>query len=118
MSRKDLHYGFCKWRENYDYKTKTYNKLGKVIFKTVPVYEKRTAFKTWKNNTSFESRIILANNLLQNYMTTRYFFLICRELSRMFRKWRIQLSNEDIRYIDSYLDKLKMRKKVISRVNY
>ena len=46
------------------------------------------------------------------------FQAIFRELSRMFRKWRIQLSNEDIRCVDNYLDKLKMRNKVLSRVNY
>ena len=73
VSRKDLHYGFSKWRQNYDYKTKTYNKLGKLLFKTVPQYEKRAAFGKWKQNANFESRIILANNLLEDYMTTRYF---------------------------------------------
>ena len=36
----------------------------------------------------------------------------------MFRKWRFQLSNEDLLAVDKYLDKLKMRNKVLSRVNY
>ena len=41
VARKDLHYGFSKWRNNYQHKTQTYNKLGKLFYKTIPAYEKR-----------------------------------------------------------------------------
>lgn len=64
VSRKDLHYGFNRWRENYQYKTHAYNKLGKLFFKVVPGYEKRTAFGRWKANANFEARLELANTLL------------------------------------------------------
>lgn len=53
VSRKDLHYGFNRWRQNYQHKTQTYNKLAKMLFKTVPSYEKRAAFGKWKDNANF-----------------------------------------------------------------
>lgn len=71
IARKDLHYGFNKWRENYQSQTECRNVLSKVILKTVPMSQKRTAFRKWKNQAATENRLLLANKLLNEYITTK-----------------------------------------------
>ena len=56
VSRKDAHYGFTKWRNNYAHKTSCFNKLSRMLNKTIPVYEKRTTFKVWKENAYIKTR--------------------------------------------------------------
>lgn len=64
VCRKDLHYGFSKWRQNYRSQYEIQSKLQNIIFKLVPNKAKRLAFQRWKNQAKIESRLILANVLL------------------------------------------------------
>ena len=36
----------------------------------------------------------------------------------MFRKWRFEVSNGDLRAVDKYIFNIKMRNKIQSRINY
>ena len=71
VSRKDLHYGFNKWRENYHSKTEIQSRLIKLFTKILPNNHKRNAFQIWKNQSAMESRLILANRLLNEYINTK-----------------------------------------------
>lgn len=49
IARKDMHYGFNKWRESYQRMTECRSVISKIVLKTVPFSQKRTAFRKWKN---------------------------------------------------------------------
>ena len=50
VGRKDVEYGFAKWREAYHYRTNISNKLDKIFNKVMPFCRKRIGFKRWRNN--------------------------------------------------------------------
>ena len=111
VARKDSHYGFTKWRNNYKHKTIAYNNLLRMFTKTIPTYEKRTSFKVWKSNAYVKTRLERANFLLNE-------FLSVKDVGRVFRKWRFQCVNEDLKMINSYIYNIKLRNKISSRINY
>ena len=41
-----------------------------------------------------------------------------KELSRVFRKWRFQCPNSNLKTIDDYIYNVKLRNKIASRINY